>query len=228
MTPLTTDHWVFICRHSGDWTVKTGGQSSHHSEYFADEDVSRRNYNQRNLQQRGRNNFSLSLENLNSNEPDRLKCDKIFSSKQRSQLSSNNGAQLRWVIKCPLFSSKELFITSCSRQRRQFYQGDMKKSPSTPNLNWRYAMTEDTAPVQEQEQVVRRRQRKVVRPRPRSELIRDRGGEETWVDGLRWDQKRVLGACDDCFDYRERRPASYVDTGTREKDYYIQTCKKTV
>ena len=46
-------------------------------------------------------------------------------------------------------------------------------------------MTEDTAPVQEQEQVVRRRQRKVVRPRPRSELIRDRGGEETWVDGLR-------------------------------------------
>ena len=61
----------------------------------------------------------------------------------------------------------------------------MKKSPSTPNLNWRYAMTEEPPPVQEQEQVVRRRQRKVVRPRPRSELVRDRGGEETWVDGLR-------------------------------------------
>ena len=81
---------------------------------------------------------------------------------------------------------KRTFITSCFRQRRQFYQGDMKKSPSTPNLNWRYAMTEDPAPVQEQEQVVRRRQRKVVRPRPRSELLRDRGSEETWVDGQRW------------------------------------------
>ena len=65
----------------------------------------------------------------------------------------------------------------------------MKKSPSTPNLNWRYAMAEDPVPErQEQEQVVRRRQRKVVRPRPRSELLRDRSGaEETWIDGQRWE-----------------------------------------
>ena len=64
----------------------------------------------------------------------------------------------------------------------------MKKSPSTPNLNWRYAMTEEP-PVPGgargvQEQVVRRRQRKVQRPRPRSE-IREKTCDETWIDGER-------------------------------------------
>ena len=62
----------------------------------------------------------------------------------------------------------------------------MKKSPSTPNLNWRYAMTEVDLiqPKQdlEQQPVVRRRQRKVQRPRPRSEI---RLSEETWIDGDR-------------------------------------------
>ena len=68
----------------------------------------------------------------------------------------------------------------------------MKKSPSTPNLNWRYAMAEE-APGPGgarggaggvQEQVVRRRQRRVQRPRPRSE-IREKTSDETWVDGER-------------------------------------------
>jgi len=92
----------------------------------------------------------------------------------------------------------------------------MKKSPSTPNLNWRYAITEEAprsgearrGPGGVQEQVVRRRQRKVQRPRPRSE-IREKTCDETWIDGG-----------------RERRPASYIDTGRAEKDYYVQTCKK--
>ena len=70
--------------------------------------------------------------------------------------------------------------------------GEMKKSPSTPNLNWRYAMAEE-APVPGgtrggaggvQEQVVGRRQRKVQRPRPRSE-IREKTYDETWIDGER-------------------------------------------
>ena len=75
--------------------------------------------------------------------------------------------------------------------------GEMKKSPSTPNLNWRYAVAEEAGPggaggVQEglggartggvQEQVVRRRQRKVQRPRPRSEIREKTGDLETWVD----------------------------------------------
>ena len=76
------------------------------------------------------------------------------------------------------------------RQRGdQQVQGDMKKSPSTPNLNWRYAVAEDApipnAVVRTQDQVVRRRQRKVQRPRPRSE-IKERTFEETWIDGERW------------------------------------------
>ena len=76
------------------------------------------------------------------------------------------------------------------RQRGdQQLQGDMKKSPSTPNLNWRYAVAEDApipnAVVRAQDQVVvRRRQRKVQRPRPRSE-IKEKTFEETWIDGER-------------------------------------------
>lgn len=70
--------------------------------------------------------------------------------------------------------------------------GEMKKSPSTPNLNWRYAMTEEAPQSGEarrgaggvQEQVVRRRQRKVQRPRPRSE-IREKTCDESWIDGER-------------------------------------------
>ncbi len=70
--------------------------------------------------------------------------------------------------------------------------GGVKKSPSTPNLNWRYAMAEQ-APLPGdaregaggvQMQVVRRRQRKVQRPRPRSEL-REKTFDETWIDGER-------------------------------------------
>ena len=41
------------------------------------------------------------------------------------------------------------------------------------------------AVVRAQDQVVRRRQRKVQRPRPRSE-IKERTFEETWIDGERW------------------------------------------
>ena len=63
----------------------------------------------------------------------------------------------------------------------------MKKSPSTPNLNWRYAVAEDavTPGTSGQEQVVKRRQRKVQKPRPRSE-IREKTFEETWIDGDRY------------------------------------------
>ena len=74
------------------------------------------------------------------------------------------------------------------RQRGdQHLQGDMKKSPSTPNSNWRYAVAEDApnAVVRAQDQVVvRRRQRKVQRPRPRSE-IKEKTFEETLIDGER-------------------------------------------
>ncbi len=69
----------------------------------------------------------------------------------------------------------------------------MKKSPSTPNLNWRYAITEEAPQSGEarrgaggvQEQVVRRRQRKVQRPRPRSEIREKTVCDETWIDGGR-------------------------------------------
>ena len=72
--------------------------------------------------------------------------------------------------------------------------GGVKKSPSTstPNLNWRYTMAEQ-APLPGdaregaggvQMQLVRRRQRKVQRPRPRSEL-REKTFDETWIDGER-------------------------------------------
>ena len=74
----------------------------------------------------------------------------------------------------------------------------LKKSPSTPNLNWRYAVTEDTiransgvtatggggGGVHSQDIVVKRRPKKAPRPRPRSEF-RERGSEETWIDGER-------------------------------------------
>ena len=62
----------------------------------------------------------------------------------------------------------------------------LKKSPSTPNLNWRYAVTEDSVLVsgQEKEAVVKRRPKKVQRTRPRSEF-RERNQEETWIDGER-------------------------------------------
>ena len=66
-------------------------------------------------------------------------------------------------------------------------EDNLKKSPSTPNLNWRYAVTEDyimAAGGQEQEVVVKRRPKKIQRARPRSEF-RERGSEETWIDGQR-------------------------------------------
>jgi len=89
----------------------------------------------------------------------------------------------------------------------------LKKSPSTPNLNWRYAVTEDSimaAGGQEQEVVVKRRPKKIQRARPRSEF-RERGSEETWIDGQ-----------------RDKRPRSYIDVEKGEKDYYIQTRRKPV
>ena len=65
-------------------------------------------------------------------------------------------------------------------------EDNLKKSPSTPNLNWRYAVTEDSVLVsgQEKEVVVKRRPKKVQRTRPRSEF-RERNQEETWIDGER-------------------------------------------
>ena len=81
------------------------------------------------------------------------------------------------------------------RQRVNPSQGDsepsnLKKSPSTPNLNWRYTVGDESLNpgvsnlFKNQEQVVRRRQRKVQRPRPRSE-IREKTFEESWIDGDR-------------------------------------------
>ena len=76
----------------------------------------------------------------------------------------------------------------------------LKKSPSTPNLNWRYAVTEDTIRPNSgvesgggggggggghsQDVVVKRRPKKAARPRPRSEF-RERGSDETWIEGER-------------------------------------------
>ena len=59
------------------------------------------------------------------------------------------------------------------------------------------------------ETFVRRRPRKTIQKiRPKSE-VREREEEEVWIDRIR------------------RRPLSYVE-GTKEKDFYIQTCKKPV
>ena len=81
----------------------------------------------------------------------------------------------------------------------------LKKSPSTPNLNWRYAVTEETIRANSgittaggggggggggghsQDIVVKRRPKKAPRPRPRSEF-RERS-EETWIDGERWERQ---------------------------------------
>ena len=79
----------------------------------------------------------------------------------------------------------------------------LKKSPSTPNLNWRYAVTEDTIRANSglaggaggggggggysQDVVVKRRPKKAPRPRPRSEF-RERGSDETWIDGERFEK----------------------------------------
>jgi hypothetical protein len=122
-------------------------------------------------------------------------------------------------------------------------EGFTKKWPSTPNLNtsseqnWRYWMMEKTIPnmhlkktglteqmnkyqkysgqsagqTQRQENsetVVRRRPRKTIQKiRPKSE-VRERKEEED-------------------IDRDRRRPLSYIE-GTKEKDFYIQTCKKPV
>ena len=70
---------------------------------------------------------------------------------------------------------------------------NLKKSPSTPNLNWRYAVTEDSilpavagghGQEKEKELLVKRRPKKIQRTRPRSEF-RERTDEETWIDGER-------------------------------------------
>lgn len=66
---------------------------------------------------------------------------------------------------------------------------NLKKSPSTPNLNWRYAVTEDSILAaaggqKEKELLVKRRPKKVQRVRPRSEF-REKTEEETWIDGER-------------------------------------------
>ena len=67
-------------------------------------------------------------------------------------------------------------------------EDNLKKSPSTPNLNWRYAVTEDSIMTVGGggggEAVVKRRPKKVQRARPRSEF-RERSSEETWIDGQR-------------------------------------------
>ena len=115
----------------------------------------------------------------------------------------------------------------------------MKKSPSTPNLNWRYTVAEDavtpgtpgvTPANSGQEQVVKRRQRKVQKPRPRSE-IREKTFEETWIDGDRYVLHDTYSMINETLidTHRSRvRPASYIDAARVERDYYIQTCKKPV
>ena len=90
------------------------------------------------------------------------------------------------------------------------------KSPSTPNLNWRQAvaagpglMIHNSGQAATEQSGVRRRPKKAGgRVRPRSE-VREGGG----APGEEGGEER-------------RRPASYVDSGSKEKDFYLQTCSK--
>ena len=124
------------------------------------------------------------------------------------------------------------------RSETNYVDERIKKWPSTPNLNidsennWRYLMMEKTLPntemkktclteqmkkyeeypgqcavVENNEVIVRRRPRKTQKTRPKSE-VREKT-EEGWAGRER------------------RRPLSYIE-GSKEKDFYIQTCRKPV
>ena len=132
-------------------------------------------------------NFKIKMKNI----------EQLFSS-----LSLENLKNSSELDKTPQFKiNNRRVLPSRAFPSQDNSEDTLKKSPSTPNLNWRYAVTEDTirvnsgvtgggggggggGGVHSQDIVVKRRPKKAPRPRPRSEF-RERGSDETWIDGER-------------------------------------------
>ena len=131
-----------------------------------------------------------------------------------SSLSLENLKKSSELEQVPQFNkihNRRVHPTRAFPSQDNLEQDTLKKSPSTPNLNWRYAVTEDIIRANSggggsggggrgggegggggghgQEIVVKRRPKKAPRPRPRSEF-RERGSDETWIDGDRWERER--------------------------------------
>ena len=90
---------------------------------------------------------------------------------------------------------------------------DLKKTGLTEKMNkyekYTGQIAGQTQRKENSETVVRRRPRKTIQKiRPKSE-VRESREEDVLIDGDR------------------RRPLSYIE-GTKEKEFYIQTCKKPV
>ena len=84
---------------------------------------------------------------------------------------------------------------------------EMKKTCLTEQMKKYEEYTGQCAVVENNEVIVRRRPRKTQKTRPKSE-VREKT-EEGWAGRER------------------RRPLSYIE-GSKEKDFYIQTCRKPV
>ena len=84
---------------------------------------------------------------------------------------------------------------------------EMKKGCLTEQMRKYEEYTGQCAVVENNEVVVRRRPRKTQKTRPRSEV------REKTEEGFAGRERR--------------RPLSYIE-GSKEKDFYIQTCKKPV